>query len=61
MCRGRVLKRWVSRFDIYPYLEQFTVDAAHEINTHVGFSTHCTLSARFEDGFVPSVSSRLPL
>ena len=34
-CRGKVVRRWVSRFDIYPYLERYTVDAAAEINKQV--------------------------
>ena len=32
---GKVLKKWVSRFDVYPFLEQFTLDAAAEINCQV--------------------------
>ena len=32
---GKVLKKWVSRFDVYPFLEQFTLDAAAEINSQV--------------------------
>ena len=35
MSRGKVVRRWVSRFDIYPYLERYTVDAAAEINRQV--------------------------
>ena len=35
MRSGKVVRRWVSRFDIYPYLERYTVDAAAEINRQV--------------------------
>ena len=35
MSSGKVVRRWVSRFDIYPYLERYTVDAAAEINRQV--------------------------
>ncbi|MEW5311784.1 MAG: hypothetical protein WDW38_003470 [Sanguina aurantia] len=28
---GRVLKRWVSRFDVYPYLERFALDVETEV------------------------------
>ena len=42
-CSGKVVRRWVSRFDIYPYLERYTVDAAGEINRQV--CDPCHLSA----------------
>ena len=29
--RSRVLNKWVSRFDLWPYLERFTIDATKEI------------------------------
>jgi sucrose synthase len=32
---GRVLRNWVSRFDIYPFLEQFVVDVARELSTEL--------------------------
>lgn len=32
--QGRTLEKWVSRFDLWPYLEQFTLDAqARGLNT----------------------------
>ncbi|GJP31505.1 hypothetical protein CLOM_g12573, partial [Closterium sp. NIES-68] len=31
-----VVKRWVSRFDIWPYLEQFTEDVAKELQVELG-------------------------
>ena len=37
------MRRWVSRFDIYPYLERYTVDAAAEINSQV--RPHLTANA----------------
>lgn len=33
---GSVLPKWVSRFDIWPYLEQFTIDAAKELLAELG-------------------------
>jgi sucrose synthase len=32
----KVLKRWVSRFDVWPYLETFTIDVAHELRAALG-------------------------
>ena len=34
-CR-RVLQKWVSRFDLWPYLERFTIDATKEILAEMG-------------------------
>ncbi|EFN59180.1 hypothetical protein CHLNCDRAFT_48488 [Chlorella variabilis] len=33
---GRVLNKWVSRFDLWPYLERFTIDATKEILAEMG-------------------------
>ncbi|KAL3716353.1 hypothetical protein ACJRO7_008023 [Eucalyptus globulus] len=33
--KGDVLRQWVSRFDIYPYLERFAQDAAAKIMDHM--------------------------
>ncbi|KAL4421973.1 hypothetical protein ABPG77_010996 [Micractinium sp. CCAP 211/92] len=33
---GRVLEKWVSRFDLWPYLERFTIDATKEILAEMG-------------------------
>jgi sucrose synthase len=33
---GRVLPKWVSRFDIWPYLERFTIDATREVLAELG-------------------------
>ncbi len=35
LCSG-ILKRWVSRFDVWPYLETFTIDVAHELRAALG-------------------------
>lgn len=35
LCR-RVLDKWVSRFDLWPYLERFTIDATKEILAEMG-------------------------
>lgn len=34
--RSKILKRWVSRFDVWPYLETFTIDVAHELRAALG-------------------------
>lgn len=34
--RRRVLNQWVSRFDLWPYLERFTIDATKEILAEMG-------------------------
>ena len=34
--RRRVLRKWVSRFDLWPYLERFTIDATKEILAEIG-------------------------
>ncbi|WIA12982.1 hypothetical protein OEZ85_006594 [Tetradesmus obliquus] len=33
---GRVLKKWVSRFDLWPYVERFTLDVEREIMAELG-------------------------
>ncbi len=33
---GRVLRRWISRFDVWPYLERFTIDSTKEILAELG-------------------------
>jgi sucrose synthase len=33
---GRILRKWVSRFDLWPYLERFTIDATKEILAELG-------------------------
>lgn len=33
---GGVVRQWISRFDIWPYLEQFSVDAAAELAAELG-------------------------
>jgi len=33
---GRVLQKWVSRFEVWPYLEQFTIDATKEVLAELG-------------------------
>jgi len=33
---GRVLNKWVSRFDVWPYLERFTIDATKAILAELG-------------------------
>jgi hypothetical protein len=33
---SRVLRKWVSRFDLWPYLERFTIDATKDILAEVG-------------------------
>jgi Sucrose synthase len=44
-----ILKRWVSRFDVWPYLETFTIDVAHELRAAMGTKVrpamHCACSA----------------
>ncbi|GBG70160.1 hypothetical protein CBR_g6291 [Chara braunii] len=33
---GSVLRKWVSRFDVWPYMEQFTEDSVHELRAEFG-------------------------
>lgn len=33
---GRDLRNWISRFDVWPYLERFTIDATKEILAELG-------------------------
>jgi hypothetical protein len=30
-CAAQVLRKWVSRFDLWPYVEQYTLDVQREI------------------------------
>lgn len=34
-CR-RVLNKWISRFDLWPYLERYTIDATREVLGELG-------------------------
>ena len=29
--RSRILSKWISRFDLWPYLERYTIDATREV------------------------------
>ncbi|GAB4822774.1 hypothetical protein N2152v2_009820 [Parachlorella kessleri] len=33
---GRVLNKWISRFDLWPYLERYTIDATREVMAELG-------------------------
>ena len=33
---GRVLRKWISRFEVWPYLERFTIDVTKEILAELG-------------------------
>lgn len=33
---GKVLEKWVSRFEVWPYLEQFTIDATRDLLAELG-------------------------
>lgn len=33
---GRILQKWISRFDLWPYLERFTIDATKEVLAELG-------------------------
>jgi sucrose synthase len=33
---GKVLRKWVSRFEVWPYLERFALDAAQELRAELG-------------------------
>lgn len=33
---GRILRKWISRFDVWPYLERFTIDSTKEILAELG-------------------------
>lgn len=38
---GKVLQHWVSRFDVWPYLEEFTIDVARELRAECVSSPRC--------------------
>eukprot|EP00245_Coleochaete_scutata_P002204 TRINITY_DN12892_c0_g1_i2.p1 TRINITY_DN12892_c0_g1~~TRINITY_DN12892_c0_g1_i2.p1 ORF type:complete len:860 (+),score=151.07 TRINITY_DN12892_c0_g1_i2:306-2885(+) len=46
---GHVLQHWVSRFDIWPYLERFTEEAASEISSEMGASPDLVIG-NYSDG-----------
>jgi sucrose synthase len=39
---GRVLRNWVSRFDVYPFLEQFVVVSQNYIKQTVSAQPNCS-------------------
>jgi sucrose synthase len=47
---GGVLRRWVSRFQVWPYLEQFAVDAAAEIVAELGGNAPDLVVGHYTDG-----------
>ncbi|KAK9843685.1 hypothetical protein WJX81_002259 [Elliptochloris bilobata] len=34
--KAGILRKWISRFEVYPYLEQFTMDVARELRKELG-------------------------
>lgn len=46
---GGILHQWVSRFDIYPYLERFTHEATAKILEHMGYKPDLVIG-NYSDG-----------
>ena len=47
--RGRVVRPWVSRFRVWPYLERFAVDAGAELVDELGGAPHLVVG-NYSDG-----------
>ena len=45
-------KRWLSRFEVYPYLEQFTMDVARELRKELGGRPDFIIG-NYSDGTLP--------
>lgn len=55
---GTVVQQWVSRFDIYPYLERYAIDAQRELAIELGGAPDLIIGNYTDGNLVSSLLSR---
>lgn len=55
---GEVKRKWISRFEIWPYLERFSVDAEHELLAELGGRPDLIVGNYSDGNLVASLMSR---
>ena len=55
---GGVLRRWVSRFEVWPFLEQFAIDAAAELQAELGGKPDLVVGNYSDGNLVASLMCR---
>lgn len=56
--RGRVVEQWMSRFDVWPYLERFAVDASKELLAEIGGAPDLIIGNYSDGNLVASIMSQ---
>lgn len=57
--KGHVVKEWVSRFEVWPYLEQFTLDVASAIHAEMDGKPDLIIGNYSDGNLVASLLSHL--
>jgi len=55
---GKTVRQWISRFEIWPYLERFSVDAEHELLGELGGRPDLIIGNYSDGNLVASLMSR---
>ncbi len=55
---GEVVRPWISRFEIWPYLERFSIDAEHELLAELGGRPDLIIGNYSDGNLVASLMSR---
>ena len=55
---GEIVRRWISRFEIWPYLERFSRDAEHELMAELGVRPDLIIGNYSDGNLVASLMSR---
>jgi sucrose synthase len=55
---GEIKRKWISRFDIWPYLERFSIDAEHELLAELGGRPDLIIGNYSDGNLVASLMSR---
>ena len=55
---GEIVRQWISRFEIWPYLERFTSDAEHELLAELGGRPDLIIGNYSDGNLVASLMSR---
>ncbi len=55
---GEIKRKWISRFEIWPYLERFSIDAEHELLAELGGRPDLIIGNYSDGNLVASLMSR---
>jgi len=55
---GEIKRKWISRFEIWPYLERFSIDAEHELMAELGGRPDLIIGNYSDGNLVASLMSR---